>query len=75
MQRPSKRDDHGKGDGMKFKFCSTCGKETWHNPLKKTKLGSEQEYRCSGCGMPKRYASKNFGLKVGGKVMFIPANG
>jgi len=51
---------------MKSRYCNNCQKMTWHNPFKKDK---ETQFRCTGCGHPKRYGAKNYGVKVGGRVI------
>jgi DNA-directed RNA polymerase subunit RPC12/RpoP len=33
------------------KHCSSCNRNTWHNPLAKKK-DEEQKYRCTFCGAP-----------------------
>ena len=52
---------------MTKKHCNECNKETWHNPVKK--IGDPP--RCTSCGFPKRYGQKNFGLRIGGKIMMV----
>jgi hypothetical protein len=58
---------------MKTQFCSFCGKDTLHNPLKKTPKG-EQFYRCVVCGNPRRYNGKNFAIALapGSRAVNLP---
>jgi DNA-directed RNA polymerase subunit RPC12/RpoP len=56
-------------------FCRNCDKETLQNPIKRGKPTDEQSYRCTECGHPLRLGgmAKNYGVKVGGKIMFFGA--
>ncbi len=68
-------------DGMVVKDCARCNGQRWHNPLRKAKSSDQTQYRCTGCGYPVRSGgnSKNMGVKVGGRIVFLgpgqPAGG
>ena len=54
---------------MKQQFCGHCASVQWHNPLKVAGNNKTPEYRCVGCGHPKRYGAKNYALRENGKLV------
>ena len=44
---------------MITQFCRLCNRKTLHNPRKKSSPTSEQTYRCTSCGDPRRFGNLN----------------